>query len=41
VHFALIDRSRGHIYTPSLFTDDHQHHNTMNGMEDFIEKKVR
>ncbi|CAF1229958.1 unnamed protein product [Rotaria sordida] len=44
VHFALIDRLRGHICTPTLYTDDNQHHlmttNNMNGMEQFLEKKI-
>ncbi|CAF1444597.1 unnamed protein product [Rotaria sp. Silwood1] len=44
VHFALIDRFRGHICTPALYTDDNQHHlmtiNNTNGMEQFLEKKI-
>ncbi|CAF3190066.1 unnamed protein product [Rotaria sp. Silwood2] len=44
VHFALIDRLRGHICTPALYTDDNQHHlmtnNNINEMEQFLEKKI-
>ncbi|CAF3813802.1 unnamed protein product, partial [Rotaria magnacalcarata] len=44
VHFALIDRFRGHICTPALYTDDSQNSfmsgNNLHGMEQFLEKKI-
>ncbi|CAF3401827.1 unnamed protein product [Rotaria socialis] len=44
VHFALIDRLRGHICTPALYTDDNQNSfmsgNNLHGMEQFLEKKI-
>jgi hypothetical protein len=45
VHFALIDRSRGRICTPILFSDEYKHYLTTNidsnELEQIKEKKVR
>ncbi len=44
VHFALIDRSRGRICTPALFTEDYKNYlasrNNLVEQENIKEKKV-
>lgn len=44
VHFALIDRTRGRICTPSLFTEDYRNHlasrTNNNDLDNIKERKV-
>ncbi|UJR22294.1 hypothetical protein I4U23_025352 [Adineta vaga] len=40
VHFAFIDRFRGQIFTPGLYTDEFQQYMNNHGLEHLIEKKI-